>query len=126
MPERQVNPEASPPLGGCQSAPMGVRDETGGVEMTAERGFDIARMWAVWHRRKWLAIVAFVLSVTLVISFLVFLPRIYRATATVLVERQSVPEEFVRPTVTTTLETRLQTISQDILSRQRLEALIKR
>lgn len=94
--------------------------------MTAEPGFDIARMWAAWHRRKWLAIVAFVLSVTLVISFLVFLPRIYRATATVLVEGQSVPEEFVRPTVTTTLETRLQTISQDILSRQRLEALIKR
>ncbi len=94
--------------------------------MRADSGFDVARMWAIWHRRKWLAIIALVLPLSFVVSFLVVLPRIYRATATVLVERQLVPEEFVRPTVTSGVETRLQTISQDILSRERLEALIKR
>ena len=94
--------------------------------MTADSAFDLARMSAIWNRRKWLAIVAFLVPITFIISFFAFLPRIYRATATVLVERQLVPEEFVRPTVTSALETRLQTISQDILSRQRLEALIKR
>src|SRR5439155_1149052 len=51
---------------------------------------------------------------------------IYRATATVLVDRQQVPEAFVRSTVTSALETRLHTISQEILSRARLEALINR
>jgi len=53
-------------------------------------------------------------------------PKLYRSTATVLVERQAIPEAFVRPTVTSELETRLHTISQEILSRSRLEALITR
>jgi protein tyrosine kinase modulator len=44
----------------------------------------------------------------------------------VLVERQQVFEAFVRPTVTCELETRLHTISQEILSRSRLEGLIGR
>src|SRR5207249_1580369 len=55
-----------------------------------------------------------------------FLPDIYRSTATVLVERHQVPETFVRSSVTGELETRLQTISQEILSRARLEDLITR
>ena len=50
-------------------------------------------------------------------------PDLYRSTATVLVERQQVPEAFVRPTVTSELETRLNTISQEILSRSRLEGV---
>src|SRR5438034_7978020 len=45
----------------------------------------------------------------------------YRSTALVLVDRQQVPETFVHPTVTSELETRLHTISQEILSRSRLE-----
>jgi polysaccharide chain length determinant protein (PEP-CTERM system associated) len=55
-----------------------------------------------------------------------FLPNVYRSTATVLVDRQQIPETFVRSTVTSALETRLHTISQEILSRSRLEELINR
>jgi polysaccharide chain length determinant protein (PEP-CTERM system associated) len=51
---------------------------------------------------------------------------LYRSTALVLVDPQQVPEAFVRPTVTSELETRLQTISQEILGRSRLGALITR
>src|SRR3989475_4088491 len=59
-------------------------------------------------------------------SVAMFLPDIYRSTAAVLVERHQVPETFVRSSVTGELETRLQTISQEILSRARLEDLITR
>jgi polysaccharide chain length determinant protein (PEP-CTERM system associated) len=55
-----------------------------------------------------------------------FLPKIYQSTATILVVGQQVPTDFVRPTITGTLDTRLQTISQEILSRSRLEELITR
>jgi polysaccharide chain length determinant protein (PEP-CTERM system associated) len=61
-----------------------------------------------------------------VISLAAFLPGLYRSTVTVLVERQQVPENYVQATVTSALETRLHTISQEILSRPRLEALINR
>src|SRR6266540_3289265 len=87
-------------------------------------GLDLAL--AVWHRRKWLAILIFLVPFTAAVSLALFLPDLYQATATVLVERQLVPENFVQPTVTSALETRLHTISQEILSRSRLEALINR
>ena len=91
--------------------------ETGnGLEMV----LDIAR------RRKWLAIVIFLAVTAAVFTSVQYLPDVYRSSATVLIERQQIPNEFVRSTVTSALETRLQTISQEILSRSRLEALIDR
>jgi len=81
---------------------------------------------SIWARRKWLAVLVFLAPVTVAVSVAIFLPEVYQATATVLVDRQQVPESVVRPTVTSTLETRLQTINQEILSRSRLEALISR
>jgi len=86
----------------------------------------LAMLLAVWSRRKWLAILAFAAPAAAAVSLITFLPNIYRSTATVLVDRQQVPEAFVRSTVTSALETRLHTISQEILSRSRLEALINR
>lgn len=80
----------------------------------------------VWSRRRWLAIVVFALVVAGTAGTARFLPDIYRSTATVLVERHQVPETFVRSSITGELETRLQTISQEILSRARLEGLITR
>ena len=80
----------------------------------------------IWRRRKWLAILVFAGPCAALLSLSVFLPNSYRSIATVLVDRQQVPEAFVRPTVTSALEIRLHTISQEILSRSRLEALIDR
>ena len=90
------------------------------------KGAGLDRLLAIWSRRKWLAIVAFATPLTVGLSFAAFIPRIYRATATVLVDGQQLPEKFVAPTVTSALETRLQTISQEVLSRSRLEELIQR
>jgi polysaccharide chain length determinant protein (PEP-CTERM system associated) len=90
------------------------------------KGAALDRLRAVWSRRKWLAILAFAVPATAAASLVSALPNIYRATATVLVEGQQVPEAFVRSTITSELETRLHTISQEILSRSRLETLITR
>lgn len=78
---------------------------------------------AVWHRRKWLAVLAFVVPMVVGVTVVMVMPNVYRATATVLVERQQIPENLVSPTVTSALETRLRTINQEVLSRPRLEAL---
>lgn len=80
----------------------------------------------VWSRRKWLALAVLAAPLAATLSLATFLPNIYRSTVTVLVDRQQVPEAFVRATVTSAVETRVQTISQEILSRSRLEALISR
>ena len=83
-------------------------------------------MLEVWSRRKWLAVVVVVLVFAGTAGIAKFLPDIYRSTATVLVERHQVAETFVRSSVTGELDTRLQTISQEILSRARLVDLITR
>ena len=81
---------------------------------------------AVWRRRKWLATLVFLVPLTAATSVIAFVPNLYQSTATVLVDRQQVPEAFVRSTVTSELETRLRSISQEILSRSRLDSVINR
>lgn len=80
----------------------------------------------VWRRRKSIGLVAFVLVLTGAVSAALSLPDLYHATATVLVERQQVSEAFVRPSVTAELETRIQTIQQQVMSRSRLAEVITR
>lgn len=92
----------------------------------APRGGGLDRVWALWNRRKWLGIIAFVLPLTAATAVIMGLPDLYQSTALVMIERQQVPEAFVRSTVTSQLEIRLHTISQEILSRSRLESLITR
>lgn len=86
-------------------------------------GLDLAV--GVWLRRKWLALIVFVAAFAGIVSLTLSLPNLYRATATVLVERQ-VSEAFVRPSVTTELETRIQTIHKQVMSRDRLSDVIRR
>lgn len=73
----------------------------------------------VWSRRKWLAMAVFVVAAAASITVALSLPPIYRSTATVIVE-QSRTESG-----TGELESRLQLISQEILSRSRLEGVIR-
>src|SRR5262249_8651213 len=53
-------------------------------------------------------------------------PAIYQSTATLLIERHQVPDAFVQSTITGRIDFRLQTITQEALSRSRLESLIDR
>src|SRR5206468_2908288 len=87
-------------------------------------GLDI--LLEVWSRRKWLAILTFMGPFAASVSLAITLPYLYRSTATLLVERPEVSETFVKSSVTSELETRLHTISQEILSRSQLQELITR
>lgn len=80
----------------------------------------------IWRRRKWVALLAFSAVFAGVVSVTLSLPDLYGASATVLVEGQQVSEAFVRPSVTSELETRIQTIHQEIMSRGRLTDVIAR
>jgi polysaccharide chain length determinant protein (PEP-CTERM system associated) len=52
------------------------------------------------------------------------LPARYRSETVILVVPQRVPENYVRPTITAGIEDRLQTITQQIMSRTRLERIV--
>ena len=84
------------------------------------------KLGAIWSRRKRLAITVFVGALAISLGAVKALPPIYRARATVLVDREQVPEAFVRSAVSNEVEMRLSTINQEVLSRERLQALIQR
>jgi len=83
---------------------------------------DIVRLAA----RRWLLLllpIVVIGAATAAVSS--WLPNRYRSETLILVIPQRVPEEYVRPTVTTRINDRLQAITQEILSRTRLERIIQ-
>ena len=58
------------------------------------------------------------------VLYVLYAPREYKATTLILVTPQKVPEQFVKSTITSNIEERLQSISQEIMSRTRLEQII--
>lgn len=94
------------------------------LEPPAARGWE--DYWSVAVRRRWwIALPAFLCwSAVWTVSWLV--PSIYESDALILVEQQKVPDQYVLSNVTTDLQDRLQSITQQILSRTRLERTIDR
>jgi polysaccharide chain length determinant protein (PEP-CTERM system associated) len=83
---------------------------------------DIVRI--AW-RRKWWAVIPAVLIAVAVAAWARTLPNLYHSETMILVVPQRVPESYVRSTVTTRIEDRLQSITQQILSRTRLERIVQ-
>jgi polysaccharide chain length determinant protein (PEP-CTERM system associated) len=83
------------------------------------------RVIEIVRRRALLAISVFIAVLATAVAFAMYLPDLYRATALVLVERP-ISESIVRAPVSGELESRLYVIKQEILSRDRLNELIKR
>jgi hypothetical protein len=54
-----------------------------------------------------------------------YLPTQYKSETVILIVPQRVPESFVHPTMTSRIEDRLQALSQQVMSRTRLERIIK-
>lgn len=80
----------------------------------------------LWRRRRWVAIIVFALSLATLLSLIAGMPDLYRASATVLVKQDVTSEVLARSPVTGEFEPRLEMLSEQILSRPRLEELIKR
>jgi len=80
----------------------------------------------LWRRRKWYGVVVFAAAFCGLASVVIGLPDLYRASATILVDQSQISESFARSSVTGEVEPRLQALSQEILSRARLQELIGR
>lgn len=77
------------------------------------------------YRKKYFLIPALLLAV--VATVIIYkLPRIYESKSTILIEEQQIPPEFVRSTVTGFAEHTIQVLTQQILSRNRLQGIIDR
>lgn len=89
-----------------------------GKHYTLETVLEAAR------RRTWLIVLPSILIATAAVAVIYQLPNVYRSETLILVVPQRVPETYVKSTVTARIEDRLQAISQQILSRTKLEQII--
>jgi polysaccharide chain length determinant protein (PEP-CTERM system associated) len=79
---------------------------------------------AALYRRWWILIPLLVIGIGSMLYSL-SQPKRYRSETLILVVPQRIPESYVRSTVTAPIEGRLRSISEQILSRSRLEQVIK-
>ncbi|MFO7803412.1 MAG: Wzz/FepE/Etk N-terminal domain-containing protein, partial [Desulfovermiculus sp.] len=77
-------------------------------------------------RRKWWVIIPVFVALIAGGAHLYQTPKVYRASTLILVEAQKVPSKFVPSTVSENVQSRLQTISQQVHSRTNLEDIIHR
>jgi len=80
----------------------------------------------ILKRRRWAIVVPLCVVFFLAFVITLMLPRIYRSMSTILIEEQDIPSEYVKTTVTGYAEQRLQSISQRVMSSQKLSEVIKR
>ena len=81
--------------------------------------------WAMVVRRRWWLMTPMFLFGFVAFGVAHFWPEKYRSEALILVEQQKVPELYVTPNVVTDLQDRLQSMTQQILSRTRIQKLIE-
>jgi polysaccharide chain length determinant protein (PEP-CTERM system associated) len=77
------------------------------------------------RRRFWYIVVPFFLVSTATVFYCIKAPRIYKSTTLLLVQAQEVPQDYVRSIVTSDTRSRLNTLREQVMSRPRLEEIIK-
>jgi polysaccharide chain length determinant protein (PEP-CTERM system associated) len=87
--------------------------------------FDIKKYIDMAFRRKWWIIFPFLVVLLAGLAYGLKAPKVYEVRTLILVQPQRVPEDFVRTIVTTTVEDRLRTITQQVTSRTNLEKIIQ-
>ena len=87
--------------------------------------FEIEKYKEIALRRRWWIIIPFLLSILIGIGLSLKLPKVYRASTLILVQRQRVPTSYVQEIVSIDVEDRIRTITQQISSWTNLEKVIK-
>jgi succinoglycan biosynthesis transport protein ExoP len=85
---------------------------------------EIADYFQIVLRRKWWILLPALTVASIMAVVSVNLPRYYKSSTVIGIDAQKVPQEFVRNTINSDVVQRLQTISQEILSRTRLQKII--
>jgi uncharacterized protein involved in exopolysaccharide biosynthesis len=75
-------------------------------------------------KRRWLVLVPFALAMIVGIFLTFKLPKIYEASTLILIQPQRVPENYVQSIVESDPSQRINTLSQQVLSRTNLENII--
>ena len=85
---------------------------------------DLGEILGILRRRRWLFLGPFLLGWLVVWGLSWFLPTVYRSGTLILVQEPAVPEQYVLSNINENSQSRLESITQQILSRTRLVHII--
>jgi polysaccharide chain length determinant protein (PEP-CTERM system associated) len=91
-----------------------------------QKSFSLYSYIDIFLKRIWYFIIPLALVITGTVGYLLKTPKWYRSGTLILVSPQKIPTDYIKATVTTTVEERLQSIAEEILSRTRLEQVISK
>jgi len=86
----------------------------------------IEEYWSIVRRHSWLILLSIFVCWGLVWGIGWFLPATYQSDALILIDQQKVTSDLVPPNVTVTLQDRLESMTQRILSRTQLQIIVDR
>lgn len=95
-----------------------------GSDAGLDTGKTLGDYLGVLRRRRGLIGLVFAVLFVIAAIVAVSLPPVYRSTATILIKEQEIPQEFVRSTVTSFADERIQVISQQVMTRSTLLDLV--
>ena len=90
-----------------------------------DAGPGLADYLAIIQRRRWQLLLPMLLLAPVAYAIAVKIPPVYRSTATILIERQEIPSELIRTTVTSFADQRIQVIRQRVMTVENLGRLIE-
>jgi polysaccharide chain length determinant protein (PEP-CTERM system associated) len=89
-----------------------------------QEGLNVGYYLSVISRRRWFLIAPFCVAMIVGMVVAIKMPKLYEASTLIFVQPQRVPEKIVTPVVDRDVENRINTLSQQILSRSNLERVI--
>ena len=94
--------------------------------MLGHRPLVVEDYFAILKRRGWMVVIPALLVPIIAVAITYKLTPIYTSQTLVLIERQTVPDTYVKPIIAEDLDSRLASMKEQILSRSRLEPIIER
>lgn len=94
--------------------------------MLGHRDLNVEDYLDILRRRAWLIAGSAIVLLIAGAALSYVLPPLYESQTLILIQQQTVPEDYVKPVVDQDLDARLASMSEQILSRSRLEPIINR
>jgi polysaccharide chain length determinant protein (PEP-CTERM system associated) len=94
--------------------------------MLGHRPLNVEEYLVILKRRGWIIVVPTVLLPILAFSLTFFIAPQYLSQTLILVESQKVPDNYVKPVISSDLDSRLASMKEQILSRSRIQPIIER
>ncbi len=99
---------------------------TNATQANAEAGVPLGDRLRALRRQRRPMLIAIGIGIVVTLLLTLLLPPTYRATATILIEQQEIPQEVVRSTITSFADQRIQIISQRVMTSENLLSIAEK